>query len=112
VYVPDRRGRGLSGPPGDHYGLGAECEDVAALAQVTGARSLFGLSLGAIIALQAALVLPMIRRVAVYERRCRSITRHQRTGYRGMIGRLPRASWTRPKPRTCRVYSRDTQIRA
>jgi pimeloyl-ACP methyl ester carboxylesterase len=67
VYVPDRRERGLSGPPGDHYGLGAECEDVAALAQVTGARSLFGLSLGAIIALQAALVLPMIRRVAVYE---------------------------------------------
>src|ERR1035441_5946831 len=41
--------------------------DIDALAQPTGARSLFGLSSGALIALQAALVLPPIRRVAVYE---------------------------------------------
>jgi pimeloyl-ACP methyl ester carboxylesterase len=67
VYVPDRRGRGLSGPPGDHYSIDAECADVDALARATGAARLFGLSSGAIIALQAALVLPAIRRVAVYE---------------------------------------------
>lgn len=67
VYVPDRRGRGLSGPPGDHYGIDAERADVDALARATGAASLFGLSSGAIIALQAALVLPAIGRVAVYE---------------------------------------------
>lgn len=67
VYVPDRRGRGLSGPPGEHYGIDAECADVDALARATGAASLFGLSSGAIIALQAGLVLPAIRRVAVYE---------------------------------------------
>jgi pimeloyl-ACP methyl ester carboxylesterase len=67
VYVPDHRGRGLSGPPGEHYSIDAECADVGALARATGAVSLFGLSSGAIIALQAALVLPAIRRVAVYE---------------------------------------------
>ena len=67
VYLPDRRGRGLSGPPGDHYSLAAECEDVDALAQATGARNIFGLSSGAIIALQAALVLPAIGKAALYE---------------------------------------------
>ena len=36
VYVPDRRGRGRSGPPGEHYGLVAECEDVDAPLSSTG----------------------------------------------------------------------------
>lgn len=67
VYVPDRRGRGLSGPPGSRYGLAAECADIAALVQATGASCLFGLSSGALIALQAALAQPAIRRVAAYE---------------------------------------------
>jgi pimeloyl-ACP methyl ester carboxylesterase len=67
VYLPDRRGRGLSGPPGSHYNLAAECEDIDALARATGARNIFGLSSGAIIALQAALVLPAIGKAALYE---------------------------------------------
>jgi pimeloyl-ACP methyl ester carboxylesterase len=67
VFLPDRRGRGLSGPPGDHYALAAECEDIDALAQSTGARRIFGLSSGAYIALQAALVLPAIAKAALYE---------------------------------------------
>ena len=67
IYLPDRRGRGLSGPPGDRYSLAAECEDIDALAQATGARGIFGLSSGAIIALQAALVLPAIGKAALYE---------------------------------------------
>ncbi len=67
VYVPDRRGRGLSGPPGDAYSLTSECEDVDALLTMSGAHNVFGLSSGAIIALQAALTLPTIRKVAVYE---------------------------------------------
>ncbi|HVB71957.1 MAG TPA: alpha/beta hydrolase [Ktedonobacteraceae bacterium] len=28
VYVPDRRGRGLSGPPGDQYSMAKGCKDV------------------------------------------------------------------------------------
>ncbi len=67
VYVPDRRGRGRSGPPGDHYSLRSECEDVEALLAMTGSHNVFGLSSGAIIALQAALTLPAIEKVALYE---------------------------------------------
>ncbi len=67
VYVPDRRGRGLSGPQGDHYGITSECEDVDAILSFTGSHNVFGLSSGAIIALESALRLPAIRKVAVYE---------------------------------------------
>jgi len=67
VYVPDRRGRGLSGPHGDHYGLDRECEDIKALVDKTGAQNIFGLSSGAIVALQSAFVLHSIRKVAIYE---------------------------------------------
>src|SRR4051812_9579801 len=65
VYVPDRRGRGLSGPHGDDYGLARECEDIQALVEQTGAQNIFGLSSGAIVALQSALVLDSLRKVAL-----------------------------------------------
>src|SRR5579863_3524736 len=52
VYVPDRRGRGRSGPPGHNYGLQAECDDIDALLTATGSHNVFGLSSGALIALQ------------------------------------------------------------
>jgi pimeloyl-ACP methyl ester carboxylesterase len=67
VYVPDRRGRGLSGPFGEHYSVARECEDVAALVAATGAGNIFGLSSGALIALRAALVVPGLERAALYE---------------------------------------------
>ncbi len=67
VYVPDRRGRGASGPPGDRYGIDRECEDVAALLAESGAEFLFGHSSGALIALQAGLTLPQVRKLAVFE---------------------------------------------
>jgi len=67
VYVPDRRGRGLSGPHGDQYSIAKECEDVDTLLDKTGAHFVFGHSSGGLIALQAALTLPSIRKVAVYE---------------------------------------------
>jgi pimeloyl-ACP methyl ester carboxylesterase len=67
VYVPDRRGRGLSGPHGDQYSIAKECEDVDALLDKTGAHFVFGHSSGGLIAIQAALTLPSIRKVAVYE---------------------------------------------
>jgi pimeloyl-ACP methyl ester carboxylesterase len=67
VYLPNRRGRGLSGPPGDHYSIAKECEDIAALIAKTGAQNIFGLSSGAIISLQAAVSIPAIRKIAVYE---------------------------------------------
>lgn len=67
VVVPDRRGRGLSGPyrPGDE--LAQELEDLAALVEATGAQDLWGLSSGACLALQAARSMPVIRRIALFE---------------------------------------------
>jgi pimeloyl-ACP methyl ester carboxylesterase len=67
VYVPDRRGRGVSGPPGDRYGMDRECEDVAALLAESGAEFLFGHSSGGLIALQAGRTLRQVTRLAVFE---------------------------------------------
>jgi pimeloyl-ACP methyl ester carboxylesterase len=67
VYVPDRRGRLLSGPYGPRYGIAREVEDLAAVMARTGARAVFGVSSGGIIALRAAAELPAIRRAAIFE---------------------------------------------
>lgn len=69
VHLPDRRGRGLSGPypaPAD-FGMRTELEDVAAVIDATGAQDLFGVSASGLIVLEAARTLPGIRRVAAYE---------------------------------------------
>ena len=68
VYVPDRRGRGLSDLPySKDYRIQKDVEDVDALLAKTGAHSVFGLSSGALISLQAALTLPAIHKVAIFE---------------------------------------------
>ncbi len=67
VYIAERRGRGASGPPGEGYGLQAECDDVEALLLESGARYLFGLSAGALVALFAARRLGSLDKVALYE---------------------------------------------
>jgi pimeloyl-ACP methyl ester carboxylesterase len=67
VTIPDRRGRGASGPFGARHGLGTEVEDLAALLEETGAHDVFGLSAGAVVALEGALVLPAIHRLALFE---------------------------------------------
>jgi pimeloyl-ACP methyl ester carboxylesterase len=67
VYLPDRRGRGLSGSYGKDYSIQKDVEDMDALLTKTGAHYVFGVSSGGIIALQAALSLPVIQKVAIYE---------------------------------------------
>jgi pimeloyl-ACP methyl ester carboxylesterase len=67
VYLPNRRGRGLSGPHGKDYGIQKEIEDLDALLTKTGAHHVFGVSTGAIICLQAALTLPAIHKAAIFE---------------------------------------------
>ncbi len=68
VYVPERRGRPLSpcayGP--DHC-IEKEVEDLEAVLGRSGACRVFGLSSGAVIALEAARVLPSIRKLVLYE---------------------------------------------
>jgi len=67
VYIPDRRGRGLSGPFGDNYGLEREVEDMDALLKKTGVHYVFGTATGGIIALQSALYLTAIHKAVLYE---------------------------------------------
>ncbi len=67
VYLPDRRGRGLSGPYGKSYSIREDVEDMDALLTKTGAHNVFGVSSGGVIWLQAALTLPAIYKAAVYE---------------------------------------------
>jgi pimeloyl-ACP methyl ester carboxylesterase len=67
VIVPDRRGRGLSGPYGANDGIDQEVEDLEALLRATGARNVFGVSSGGMICLQAALTLPAIDKAAIFE---------------------------------------------
>lgn len=68
VYLPDRRGRGLSPLSySPDYHIQKDVEDLEALLAKTGAHNVFGLSSGAVIVLQAALTLPSIDKAAVYE---------------------------------------------
>ena len=67
VYLPDRRGRGLSGPFGENYSIQKEIEDLDAITGKTGAHYIFGLSSGALIALQSTLKLTTIHKAALYE---------------------------------------------
>ncbi|MEU4232216.1 alpha/beta hydrolase [Nonomuraea sp. NPDC026600] len=67
VYVPDRRGRGLSGPHGADFGVMREVEDLRALVTATGATRVFGLSSGALVTLRTALTTPALDRIALYE---------------------------------------------
>ena len=59
VVLPDRRGRGASGPFGPDWSLAREVEDVTAVLAATGARVAVGVSSGAIILLDAALTQPL-----------------------------------------------------
>jgi pimeloyl-ACP methyl ester carboxylesterase len=67
VHVPDRRGRGLSGPHGADFGVRREVEDLRALAAATGATRIFGLSSGGLVTLRTALETPSLDRIALYE---------------------------------------------
>ncbi len=67
IYLPDRRGRGMSGEFGKDYSVQKEIEDLDALLTNTGAHFIFGVSSGAIITLNAALKLSAIHKAAIFE---------------------------------------------
>jgi pimeloyl-ACP methyl ester carboxylesterase len=67
IYLPDRRGRGLSGTYGVGYGVTKEVEDLDAILTKTGAHYVFGVSVGAIVSLHAARTLPSIQKLAIFE---------------------------------------------
>lgn len=67
VYLPDRRGRGLSGPYGKDDNIQKDVEDMDSLLAKTGARYVFGLSAGALIWLKAGLTLSALHKAAIFE---------------------------------------------
>jgi pimeloyl-ACP methyl ester carboxylesterase len=67
VYLPERRGHTLGLPFVKEYSIQKEVEDLEALLAKTGTSNVFGVSAGALICLQAALTLPSIHKVALYE---------------------------------------------
>jgi pimeloyl-ACP methyl ester carboxylesterase len=67
VYLPDRRGRGLSGPHRPDHSIRTEVEDLQAVLTESGAQKVFGVSTGGLIVLEAARIQPAIRKLAVYE---------------------------------------------
>lgn len=66
VYLPDRRGRGLSGPHRADHSVQTEVEDLDAVLRTSGAGLAFGVSASGAIVLEAARSLPLSK-VAVYE---------------------------------------------
>lgn len=67
VYIPDRRGRGMSGPYGARYNIDREDEDLDAIVTDTGALYAFGAANGGLFALHGSMRIPAIRKVAVFE---------------------------------------------
>ncbi|HLM21719.1 MAG TPA: alpha/beta hydrolase [Propionibacteriaceae bacterium] len=67
VYLPDRRGRGMSGAFGPAYSIQREDEDLAALVEHTAAECVFRPANGGLFALHGAIGLGQVRRVAAYE---------------------------------------------
>jgi pimeloyl-ACP methyl ester carboxylesterase len=67
VIAYDRRGRGASGPGRVDDGIDVEVADLEAVLRATGATRVFGHSAGAVVSLEAALRLPGIQRLALFE---------------------------------------------
>lgn len=66
IFAVDRRGRPGSGPQRPDHTIEAECEDLIAVLDKTGASLVFGHSSGGVVALQTALRHPLAK-LAVYE---------------------------------------------
>jgi pimeloyl-ACP methyl ester carboxylesterase len=68
VYTYDRRGRGETGDGATPWSLEREVEDIdAVIKEAGGSAFVFGVSSGAVLALEAASRLPGISRLAIYE---------------------------------------------
>src|SRR5438045_7997853 len=67
IYLPDRRGRGLSGPYREDHSIETDVQDMAALLAKTGAQAVIGVRSGDIIWPQAALTVPAIRKARIFQ---------------------------------------------
>ena len=67
VYIPDRRGRGHSGPAGSAYSLEKEIDDLIALLVRSRAKLIFGAGTGALIVLETLPFYSAVRKAVLYE---------------------------------------------
>jgi pimeloyl-ACP methyl ester carboxylesterase len=67
AHLVERRGRGLSEAYPSTLSTGVEVDDLAAVLQATGSRMAFGISSGALIVARAAISLPTLERIALFE---------------------------------------------
>lgn len=67
VYLPDRRGRGMSGPYPTEFSIRTEVDDLEAVMAVAGAEMVFGVSASGLVVLEAARTNSAIRKAAIYE---------------------------------------------
>ncbi len=67
VYLPDRRGRGRSGPHRPDHSVRTEVEDLEAVLTAAQAERAFGVSAGGAVVLEAARTVPGLKKVALYE---------------------------------------------
>lgn len=67
VVLPDRRGRGLSGPHQAGHGIETEVADLRAVLEHFGAQRVFGVSAGGLVALETARRHPEVTHLALYE---------------------------------------------
>ncbi|HKX72629.1 MAG TPA: alpha/beta hydrolase [Candidatus Saccharimonadales bacterium] len=67
VYLYSRRGHGHSGPYARTHNMQKEMEDLGAVLAKTGTHTIFGVSTGGLIALEATRALPSIEKAIIYE---------------------------------------------
>jgi pimeloyl-ACP methyl ester carboxylesterase len=67
VHLMERRGRGLSDAYPAAFSTGVDVADLAAVLAATGSRMAFGISSGALIVARAAISLPALERIALFE---------------------------------------------
>jgi pimeloyl-ACP methyl ester carboxylesterase len=85
VYLPDRRGRGMSGPHRPDHSIRTEVQDLQAALTESGAQKVLGASVSALIVLQAARTQPAIRQIAAYEP---ALLMDRSTRYTGWVRRF------------------------
>ena len=96
LIVPDRRGRGRSGPHGQNYGIAREAEDLLALVADTGPTRIFGLSSGAIAPSSPRDAIPLLRRSPCTNLPCPSAAPYRSSGF---LASTPRSPPARPAAR-------------
>jgi pimeloyl-ACP methyl ester carboxylesterase len=96
VYLPDRRGRGMSGPHRPDHSVRTEVEDLQAVLAESGARLVFGVSAGGLVSWRPLAPCPASARSPSTSRRWPWTPPGTLPGWSASTARWPAARW-RPR---------------